>query len=192
QRLSAGIGVKGPSGKHKSRNSRGQLVHMMMQAGTGSWDGLLTVNGTLAFGEHEDGGALVLVTPSLFYQFNTRNDLGYKVGNRLNYDLSARYRVTSKFNIKLDLNGVWSQKDSTDGSIDGASGLVAYQNPMMNVLDNVANTGLHSIFISPGFQWVMTDNFIVSGEYRFPIYQNVNGIQQVTDHWFFLRGSLRF
>jgi len=191
KRFSIGVGVKAPTGQHKTRSSNGNLVHMMMQTGTGSWDALLLANGTFGFGEHADGGAQWLLSPSLTYQVNTKNDLGYKVGSRLNYDLSARYRFTSKFNMKVDLNGVWSQHDSTDGTIDTASGLVAYQNPM-SLIDNVANTGLHSIFVSPGLQWVVTPEFVVSGEYRIPVYQKVNGIQQVTDNWLFVRASYRF
>ena len=187
QRFSVGVGLKAPTGKSKSRVASGRLVHMMMQAGTGSWDGFLLANGTLAYGEHDDGGALVLFSPSLTYQMNTRNDLGYKVGNRLNYDLSARYRLTSMFNLKVDLNGVISERDSSDGTIDATSGLVAYQNVNGNVLDNVANTGVHSLFVSPGFQWIVAPGWVVSGEYRIPVYQDVNGIQQVTDQWFFLR-----
>ncbi|OIO74744.1 MAG: hypothetical protein AUJ57_01650 [Zetaproteobacteria bacterium CG1_02_53_45] len=195
QRLSLGFGVKAPTGKSKARNANNnRLVHMMMQAGTGAWDGVLAASGTMAFGEHADGGAQWMLSPSVFYQINTRNALGYKVGNRLNYDLSARYRVTSAFNVKLDLNGVASELDSTDGTIDAVAGptVVAYQNVMGNVLDNVANTGLNSLFISPGFQWVVGDGYAVSGEYRIPVYQNVNGIQQVTDNWFFLRLSKAF
>ncbi len=191
QRFSVGVGVKAPTGNSKSRNATtGRLIHMMMQAGTGSWDGLFLANGTLAFGEHDDGGAQWLLSPSLIYHMTTKNDLGYKVGNRLNYDLSARYRITSEFNVKLDLNGVISNRDSTDGTID-SSGLVAYQNPM-SIIDKVQNTGLHSIFVSPGFQWVVTPKFIVSGEYRVPVYQKANGVQQVTDNWFFLRATTRF
>ncbi len=192
KRLSIGVGIKAPTGASDARNSKGELVHMMMQAGTNAWDALLTINGVLAFGQHDDGGAQWIVSPSLFYQANTRNDLGYKVGNRLNYDISTRYRLTSKFNIKLDLNGVKSAQDSTDGTIDAATGKIAYQNVNGNVLDNVDNTGLHSIFISPGFQWVLDDGYNISGEYRVPIYQHVNGIQQVTDNWYFLRISKSF
>lgn len=193
QRFSVGIGVKAPTGKSKARNRNGALVHMMMQAGTNSWDGLFLANGTFAFGEHEDGGAQWLVTPSATYHMTTRNDLGYKVGDRLNYDISTRYRVTSKFNAKLDVNGVWSQSDDTDGTLDPQKpALVAYQNVNGNVLDNVANTGLHSIFISPGFQWIVGEGVSISGEYRIPVYQNVTGIQQVTDNWFFLRISTSF
>jgi len=193
QRFSVGVGVKAPTGDYKARNAMNQnLVHMMMQAGTGSWDGLLMANGTLAFGEHEDGGAQWMLSPSVMYHMTTRNSLGYKVGDRLNYDLSARYRVTSMFNVKLDLNGVWSQKDSTDGTKDPVRPVMtAFQNPM-SLIDNVANTGLSSIFISPGFQWIVADGWTVSGEYRIPVYQNVNGIQQVTDNWFFARVTTAF
>jgi len=192
ERITLGIGVKAPTGHYKTRNNNnGNLVHMMMQAGTGSWDALLLANGTFGFGEHEDGGAQWLLSPSVTYHLTTKNDLGYQVGGRLNYDLSARYRITSKFNVKLDLNGVYSQHDSTDGTIDAVSGKVAYQSPN-SMIDNVANTGLHSIFLSPGVQWVVTPEFILSGEYRAPVYQKVNGIQQVTDNWYFLRASYRF
>ncbi len=191
-RFTVGIGVKAPTGSHTSRNRKRELVHMMMQAGTGSWDALLYASGTLAFGEHEDGGAQWLLLPSLTYQMNGRNDLGYKVGDRLNYDVSARYRLTSTFNLKLDMNGIWAAHDSTDGTIDTVSGLVAYQNPMMSMIDNVANTGISSIFLSPGFQWVASPSVILSGEYRLPVYQNARGIQQVTDNWYFLRAAFRF
>ena len=191
QRISVGIGIKAPTGKYKSRSASGGLVHMMMQAGTGAWDAVALVNGTLGFGEHADGGAQWLISPSVMYQMNTRNSLGYKVGDRLNYDISARYRFTSAFNAKLDLNGVWAGHDSTDGTVDSVSGLVAYQNPN-TMIDNVANTGINSLFVSPGMQWVVTPGFVVSGEYRIPVYQNTRGIQQVTDNWFFLRASVRF
>jgi len=194
QRFSVGLGVKAPTGKHTSRNSSGDLVHMMMQAGTGSWDGLLIANGTLAFGEHADGGAQWLLSPSLTYQMNSRNNLGYKVGDRLNYDLSARYRIASSFNVKLDLNGVWAGSDSTNGNIDGASptGKIGYQSPTTSLIDNVANTGINSMFLSPGFQWVVTPSIILSGEYRIPVYQKTRGIQMVTDNWFFMRALFRF
>ncbi|MBZ0269026.1 hypothetical protein K8I85_12780, partial [bacterium] len=198
RRLSVGIGVKFPTGDDGARNANGALVHMMMQAGTGSVDGLLLVNGVAGFGTHRDGGALFLLAPSLTLQLNTRNDRGYRVGNHLNYDLSGRYRVTSKFVARLDLNGVWSAKDDTDGTIDPdgplvmGTPLVAYQNVMGNVLDNVDHTGLHSIFLSPGFQWLATRNVVIGGEWRAPVYQDVNGIQQVTDRWFRLMVSAGF
>ncbi|MDQ6976277.1 MAG: hypothetical protein Q9M22_06925 [Mariprofundaceae bacterium] len=187
KRLSLGVGIKAPTGKHQARNATGRLVHMMMQAGTGAWDGILLGNGTIAFGEHKDGGAQWFVSPSLTYQLSTRNALGYKVGSRLNYDVSTRYRATSAFNIKLDFNGVLSQKDSTNGTIDPNTGLVAYQNPNMSLIDNVNNTGIHSLFITPGFQWVVSSGISISGEYRFPVYQKTKGIQEVTDEWFFFR-----
>jgi len=190
KRFSLGAGVIVPTGKDDHRNRSGQLIHMMMQTGTGAWGGVLLANGTLAFGEHDDGGALWMFNPSLTWQTNTRNKLGYRVGDRVNADLSARYRLTSMFNLKLDANGIWAGKDSTDGTID-SSGLVAYQNPL-SMIDNVANTGIKSLFISPGFQWLVSPGIVISGEYRQPVYQKTNGIQQVTDHWYFLRASYRF
>jgi len=195
QRFSVGAGIKAPTGENKKRSANNSLVHMMMQPGTGSWDGFLVANGTMGFGEHNDMGALWTLSPSMMYQINTRNDLGYKLGNRLNYDLSARYRLTSFFNMKLDMNGIWTAKDSTDGTVDAVSGLVGYQRTtgtMTSMIDNVANTGVHSLFISPGFQWLVNGNVAISGEYRIPVYQKATGIQQVTDNWFFLRARVSF
>ncbi len=191
-RLTVGAGLKAPTGKDDHRNRKGELVHMMMQTGTGSWDALLYAGGTLAFGEHADGGARWLVLPSVTWQINGRNKLGYKLGNRIDYTLSTRYRLTSAFNLKLDLDGVHTGHDSTDGTLDPATGLVAYQNPAMSMPDNVANTGVDSLFGALGFQWIAAPSVILSGEYRLPIRQRANGIQQVTDDWFFLRAAFRF
>lgn len=192
QRLTLGVGIKAPTGRSKVRNRKGGLVHMMMQPGTGSWDALLYAGGLMAFGEHEDGGARWLLLPSATLQINGRNNLGYRVGNRFNLDLSTRYRLSSSFNLKLDVNGIHAGRDSSDGTKDPVTGLVAYQNPSISLLDDTANTGITSVFISPGFQWVLSPGLVLSGEYRLPVYQHVRGLQQVTDNWFFLRGSYRF
>ncbi|MDQ6963164.1 MAG: hypothetical protein Q9M28_11680 [Mariprofundaceae bacterium] len=192
KRLSLGFGLKVPTGKHDTRKANADLIHMMMQAGSGSYDFLFLANGTMGLGEHADGGAQWLFNPSLTYQANTRNNLGYKLGNRLNFDISSRYRVSSALNVKLDMKLIYAAKDSSDQSIDAQSGKVAYQNPMMSMIDHVANTGITSVFIAPGFQWVISPSVIASAEYRIPLYQNAGGIQQVTDNWFLARVSTRF
>ncbi|MDX8389440.1 MAG: hypothetical protein R8M38_03020 [Mariprofundaceae bacterium] len=192
QRLSLGVGIKAPTGNHTMRSKKNSLVHMMMQPGTGSWDGLLIANGVLSFGEYEDGGARFMLSPSLIYQLSGRNGLGYKLGDRLNVDLSARYRLNSIFNFKIDLNGVWSGQDDSDGTIDETIGKVAYQDPMQSMLDDISNTGVTALYITPGFQWVVNPEWVVSAEYRVPVMQRVRGTQIVTDNWFFMRASVRF
>lgn len=194
QRVSLGLGIKAPTGKHTYRDQKGELIHAMMQAGTGSWDGIAIANGSFGFSEHDDGGALWFINPSLIYQFNGRNNLGYRYGNRLNVDVSTRYRVTSKLNVKLDLNGVWTQSDSSNGTIDGASptARLAYQAPMMSMLDNVNNTGIKSLMLSPGITWVATPDITFSAEYRIPLSQDAKGTQIVTDQWFFIRARASF
>jgi len=192
KRLSLGIGIKLPTGKHDNRKANGDLVHMMMQTGTGSYDFIFLANGTVGFGEHVDGGAQWLINPSLTYQANTRNQLGYQLGNRLNIDISTRYRVSSTFNFKVDVKAIHAAQDSTDQTIDAQSAQVAYQNTSLSLIDNVANTGISSLFITPGFQWVFSPSIIVSAEYRIPVYQKTNGIQQVTDQWYLARVSMRF
>lgn len=187
-RITAGAGVKAPTGEYEKREN-GELVHMMMQPGTGSWDPLLVINGMKAFGR-----TYLLGTAT--YQFTTENDRGYEVGDRLTVDIAGKYRLTDLFNLTLALNYVHSDKDKTDGSIDPQSpaARVNYQNPMMSLMDNVENTGLDSYFISPGLEFKPSAGspWAFNASAKIPVYQKANGTQLVTDSWYVANASYRF
>lgn len=167
ERITVGLGVKTPTGSTSERTSSRTLVHAMMQPGSGSWDPLFMVNFMKAY------YPLVLQADAL-YQLTTKGYNDYEFGDRLSYDLSARYQATNYINLGVELNGIHVAKDKDHGG--------KYSRPATSMVDNTDNTGLDSIFISPVIQAKMP-NTGGSAEFKYqhPIYQDVNGFQQVVD-----------
>jgi len=167
ERLTLGAGLKTPTGKNNEKTSTGSLIHAMMQPGTGSWDPLFLVNYMRAYYP-------LILQANLFYHLTTEGDEGYEVGNQLSYDLIARYQAANYVNIGVELNGIHSAKDEDH---DGK-----FSKPATSMVDNTDNTGLDSIFITPGVQFkIPGTGGSADLKYQVPVYQKVNGIQQVTD-----------
>lgn len=166
-RLTVGLGVKAPTGKTDERKANGNLVHAMMQPGSGSWDPLFLVNYTR-------GLYPFVLQANLFYQLTTEGFNGYEFGDKFSYDLVAKYQATDYVNIGVEVNGIHAEKDKDH---DGR-----YSNPVNSMIDNPDFTGLDSIFVSPSVQ-VKIPNSGGSAEFKYqvPVYQDVNGFQQVVD-----------
>ncbi len=176
-RLTLGVGLKTPTGDSQVRDPNGRLIHAMMQPGSGSWDAVLTASGRVELDE------TWAIEPALSYQLTGRNELGYRFGNRFGYDLGLRCQVVEPLTLRLDLNGIVTGRDSTDGTLDPVTGTVAYQRPATSLIDNVQNTGLSSLYISPGLTWRIVDEVGVTVQHRIPVARSVNGTQLVTDGW---------
>jgi hypothetical protein len=166
-KLTVGLGVKTPTGKTDERKPNGNLVHAMMQPGSGSWDPLFMVTYTR-------GLYPLVLQANLFYQLTTKGYNGYEFGDKLNFDLSARYQAARYVNIGLDVNAMHTEKDKDH---DGR-----YSNPVNSMIDNPDFTGLDSLFVTPVVQ-VKVPNTGGSAEFKYqiPVYQDVNGFQQVVD-----------
>lgn len=164
-RLTVGLGLKTATGKNDERTSSGTMVHAMMQPGSGSWDPLFMVNYMRAFYP-------LVLQANLFYHLTTTGDEGYEYGNQFTYDLIARIQAFDYVNVGLEINGIHAGQDTDhDGKYTRST-----------MLDNVANTGLDSIFISPTLQFKIPDTKgSIDFKYQTPIYQNVKGYQQVLD-----------
>ncbi len=167
ERLTAGLGVKLPTGATSERSPSGSLVHAMMQPGTGSWDPLVMLNYMRAYYP-------LVLQANLLYQLATVGYNGYEFGDRFTYDLSARYQVSKYLNVGVELNGVHSEEDTDHEG--------KYSDPETSMIDNPEFTGLDSVFISPLVQ-AKIPNSGGSAElkYQIPVYQDVNGYQQVVD-----------
>jgi len=165
ERLSLGFGLKLPTGNNTTRSTNGKLVHAMMQAGSGSWDPLLTINYMRAWYP-------LVMQVSGFYHLTTKGDEGYEFGDQIGLDVMLRRQVSDYFNLGLAFNAIHTVKDiDHDGK---------YTKSTMN--DNVNNTGLTSILITPGVQYkIPSSGGSVGLKYQLPIYQDVNGYQQVLD-----------
>ena len=175
ERLTLGIGVKAPTGKNDERAANGNLVHAMMQLGSGSWDGLFTLN-------YMRGFYPWIMQVNGFYHLTTKGDLGYEFGDQLGVDLVTRYQATNYVNLGLELNMIKTQKDKDhDGN---------YSRPATSMVDNTENTGLTSISLTPGIQFKIPNSpASVDLKYQRPIYQDVNGYQQVLDERWMVTGS---
>ena len=167
RRLTLGLGVKAPTGSTSERTASGGLVHAMMQPGSGSWDPIFMVNYMRAYYP-------LVLQGTLLYQLSTKGYNDYEYGDKFSYDLAARYQVANYVNLGLELNGIHAAKDKDHGG--------KYSKPATSMLDNTDNTGLDSLFVSPVVQ-VKIPNSGGSAElkYQIPVYQDVEGYQQVVD-----------
>jgi len=176
ERLTFGFGIKAPTGKNDERSANGNLVHAMMQLGSGSWDGLLTMNYMRAYYP-------IVFQANAFYHLTTEGDEGYEFGDQFGLDLIARYSATNYVNLGMELNMIKTQKDEDH---DGQ-----YSRPTMSMVDNTDYTGLTSISLSPSIQYRIPDTTgSVELKYQHPVYQDVNGYQQVLDGRWLVTGSV--
>lgn len=166
-RLTVGLGVKAPTGRTDERKPNGSLVHAMMQPGSGSWDPLFLVNYTR-------GLYPLVLQANLFYQFTTEGYNGYEFGDKFSADFSAKYQATNYVNVGVEVNAIHAEKDDDHEN--------KYSNPATSMVDNPDFTGLDSVFVSPVVQ-VKIPNSGGSAEFKYqlPVYQDVNGFQQVVD-----------
>jgi len=176
ERLTFGVGIKAPTGKNDELTASGNYVHAMMQLGSGSWDGLFTMNYMRAF--------YPLVTQvNAFYHLTTEGDEGYEFGDQYGVDLVARYSTSNTVNLGVELNMIKTQEDRDyDGN---------YSRPSMSMVDNTAYTGLTSVLLSPGIQYRIPETTgSLEVKYQHPVYQKVNGYQQVLDGRWLVTGSV--
>jgi len=165
--ISIGLGIKMPTGKNDERSSSGGLIHASMQPGSGSWDPMLLVN------------AVHYMKPVSFqfngmYHLTTKGDEGYEFGDMIGADITARYRVIDSVNLGLGLNFIHTAKDKDHDN--------KYSKPATSLIDNTENTGITAFYLSPEIQLkFLNTGGSLSLRFQKPIYQHVNGIQQVVD-----------
>jgi len=168
RRLTVGLGLKTPTGRSGETIASGSLVHAMMQTGSGSWDPVFMVN-------YMRGFYPLVLQATLFYQLTTEGVNGYEFGDRFTYDLSARYQAADFLNLGVEVNGIYAAKDIDH---DGRFSV----NADTSMVDNPEYTGLTSIFVTPLVQAKLPGTGgSAELKYQIPVYQDVNGFQQVVD-----------
>ena len=168
ERLTFGFGLKMPTGENDVRNANGNLVHAMMQTGSGSWDPIFTVNYMRAWYP-------LVMQFNGYYHLTTEGDEGYEFGDQLGVDVITRYQVAPYVNLGLDLNAIHTEQDDDH---DGK-----FSRPANSMVDNPAYTGLNSVLLAASVQFKFP-NTGGSAElkYQVPVYQDVEGYQQVLDN----------
>ncbi|MEK6744100.1 MAG: hypothetical protein AABZ15_10830 [Nitrospirota bacterium] len=174
--LTAGIGVKTATGSSTETTSSGKYIHAHMQPGTGSWDPLVSLLYTQMANPF-------LLRADVTHQFSTRNRQGYEFGDSTAVNLGATYAVSSEFNVCAGMTYLHL------GSASDRDGNYTNLNSLM---DDPANTGGDSLWVSPGIQVLPIKNAMVEMKVQFPVWEDVNGIQLVTRYRLVIGMAYRF
>ncbi|MFC2094251.1 hypothetical protein ACFLSH_01350 [Bacteroidota bacterium] len=163
--LTLGAGAKLPIGNSTLR-SDGILIPADMQPGTGSWDGVL-------WGYFSKGFVPVLplnIFLNVSYRFNGTNNRfgdsfqqGYTFGNELFVNLGAGYRTDTFFDFTLMLRF----RNTTPDKFDGGQ---------------LPNTGGNWLYLVPGVNGKINDNFTARLSGQIPLYRNLTGTQLTTTY----------
>ena len=148
------FGVKLPTGDTKKGNAE-EDAERTLQLGSGSVDSLLG-----AYYNYRTGNTARFAQG--MWQQSVSNRDNFKPGRKLNADVGFSYSATADLNLLLQLNLQHKSKDS------GANA-------------EPADSGGHSVFLSPGLSLRVTPSTQVYGFVQKPILQYVNGAQLTAD-----------
>lgn len=170
-RLSVLAGLELPTGDHDATDAVGKLPPPL-QLGSGSVDAIVGSAYTYQTLNHE-------LDTDLRYKFNQEAD-DFEHGDVFQYNLSYQRRVLpsllpdegiyNQWNVVLEMNGVYQQKAESFSN-------------------TVQDSGGHTIFISPGIQFV-SQRGVLEASFQYPLLQDLNGNQLETDYKLAL--SVRF
>jgi len=165
-RLAAFAAVKFPTGSTDETDASGKPLPAGLQLGTGSWDfpfGLAFTRSSGRFG----------LNAALFYRINTEHE-AIDFGNQFKSDLAFGYRLypaqyetyrEKVVNLYLEINSTVTGKNQINGETDSSS-------------------GGHTIFLSPGLQWVLRQNLLIEASLQLPVFEDLNGTQLENDFVF--------
>lgn len=135
-----------------------------MQLGTGSTDYIIGIAASL-IGHH------LGIYSDLKYTFKSEGN-NYEFGDIMNYDIALGYRMlpevyetypARQLNLFLEFNGLYGKRDRTSGQ-------------------KVGDSGGHSLFLSPGIQFVPFKAALLEVSVQIPLLQALNGEQLKTDY----------
>lgn len=164
--ITLGVGVKTPTGSSTKKTAGGRFVHAHMQPGTGSWDPLISLIYTKTANPF-------LFQADITYQIAARNSNGYKFGDSLSANLTGKYALSSSFNVTGGLAYL---------HLDRASDREGKYTDLTSVMDDPANTGGDSIWLSPGIQILPLRDTMIDLKVQFPVWERVNGVQLVSSY----------
>lgn len=174
--LVAGVfGVKLPTGSTNQHNDQGEYLDSHLQLGTGSTDALLGLSASHAVGRFTVSGN---VLASLTGEGET-GDMSHQFGNSVNYDVTAKYRISphtvgrspNSWFLSFGVNGEARDREHLDGR-------------------RVPDSGGTTIYVTPGFQFVAGNAWVVEATYQWAVYHDLNETQLGEDYRVF--GSVTY
>jgi len=153
-------GLKAPTGSTSQRDRDTPLLTggtrtrlpRPLQPGSGSWDGIVGIAGFHNLDQLSFYG-------SVQGKINSEDD-NLRFGNNLHYDFTVDYVTLAERNLffVLEFNGVQAWKNKENGR-------------------KVRNSGGHTLFISPGIEYLPLPYLILESSVQIPIVQDLNGRQ---------------
>lgn len=161
------LGVETPTGETDETNNEGDVFDTEFQPGSGSWDALLGLALTKRAGRFS-------FDVSGLYAIAGDGSRDTNLGDRFTYGLAGSYRALGTqphhhaegtpehsdgpaFDLVLELNGEWHDKQDEAGEID-------------------PNSGGHVLFLAPGVRFSQ-DSFSLFAAIGAPLITDVNGLQ---------------
>jgi len=158
--LAFGAGLKLPTGDADGENDPPfSAAHKYLgpggQLGTGSWDPKFELGATKFVGRSRFDAHFMYTLPG-----DGAHDS--RKGNQFKYDFGYGYALNKYFDLELELNGVDQQRHWYDGSA-------------------ARSTGGHTVFITPGVHWKITDSSHFSVGVPLVVYRDLNGYSATPD-----------
>lgn len=168
-------GIKFPTGTTHDKDKGGARFEIEHQPGSGSWDPFVGI----AISKELERTSFY---SNILYTFAAEGVQDTVIGDSFDYNLALAYRLNNNidnqnqtdtnhihvghthtaWNLILELNGQWRQKQNVSGTTD-------------------KNSGGNIIFLSPGLRITLDDNWSMFASIGFPIVQDLNGKQPDTD-----------
>ena len=153
-------GFKAPTGSTSQRDrnapaltgTASKRLPRPLQPGSGSWDGIVGIAGFQNLDQLSFYG-------SVQGKINSEDD-NFRFGNNLHYDFTVDYVTLPERNLffVLEFNGISAGRNEENGR-------------------NVRNSGGHTLFISPGIEYLPLPYLILESSVQIPIVQDLNGKQ---------------
>lgn len=161
-------GIKAPTGKTDVKDG-GEKLETEFQPGTGSWDWLFGASASINFGR-------IGLHGNVLYNLTTEGSQNTEIGDAFFYNLGVVYSLSSgegeahhghdhshlKWDIMLELNGEYREKNEIDGEKED-------------------NSGGDVIFLSPGIRISSSDKWSLFLSVGKSIYDDFNGRQTDVD-----------
>jgi hypothetical protein len=176
--LLAGVfGLKLPTGSTSQHSDQGEYLDAHLQLGTGSTDLLLGVSANHVLGRYSVSANLLA---SITGEGET-GDTSHRFGNSLNYDVTGKYRVSpavigessNELFLALGVNGEYRQHEKLDG-------------------DTVPDSGGHTIYLTPGIQYVAGVHWVFETTWQYAVYHDLNETQLGENYKLFASATYLF
>ncbi len=166
---SALFGLKAPTGNTHEASNQGVRLETELQPGSGSWDGILGLSYTQII-------ARLSLNVSTVYTIVSEGSQSTDLGDLFNYNAAIAYRIGSgepglmditkgevAWDLVLELNGQWRDKQTVNGIVDG-------------------NSGGNQLYFSPGVRFIGSSLWNLGVSFGVPLISDFNGNQDELDY----------